>query len=38
MIKENKITIKQFNEKYGDDAYQLAIDLGFDEDELLIET
>ena len=35
MIKENKITIKQFNEKYGDDAFQLALDLGFDENELL---
>ncbi len=30
-----KLTIEQFNEKYGVDAFQLAIDLGFDEDELL---
>lgn len=30
-----KLTIEQFNEKYGIDAFQLAIDLGFDENELL---
>ncbi len=30
-----KLTIEQFNEKYGVDAFQLAIDLGFDKDELL---
>jgi len=37
MIKENKITIEQFNDKYGVDAFQLAIDLGFEENELLNE-
>ena len=30
-----KLTIEQFNEKYGVDAFQLALDLGFDENELL---
>ena len=30
-----KLTIEQFNEKYGIDAFQLALDLGFDENELL---
>ena len=32
---KNKITIKEFNEKYGIDAFQLAIENGFDEDDLL---
>jgi len=34
---KNKITIKEFNEKYGIDAFQLAIENGFDKDELLNE-
>ena len=36
-FKTNKLTIKQFNEKYGVDAFQLALDNGFDKDELLTE-
>ena len=32
-----KLTIEQFNDKYGIDAFQLALDLGFDENELLNE-
>jgi len=36
-FKTSKLTIKEFNNKYGVDAFQLALDNGFDKDELLNE-
>jgi len=36
-FKTNKLTIEEFNNKYGVDAFQLALDNGFDKNELLNE-
>ena len=36
-FKTSKSTIEEFNNKYGVDAFQLALDNGFDKDELLNE-
>lgn len=33
-----KITIQQFNDKFGPNAFEIAIDNGFNKDELLNET